>query len=154
MLTGWSTDQQDIGPDVCSLCDLPRPFTKPTGRQCIQHRQGELRRAAHEDVTRVRSPFPPSPVPPLIYTTSYSGEEALQAFEELFLYACPKFITANPPPYDDAEALQAYIEKPPTEPSARHLSHFLSDVRAQQAVPTLRSFLKLYTSLDAAKLAG
>jgi translation initiation factor 3 subunit L len=27
-------------------------------------------------------------------------------------------------------------------------------VRAQAAVPTLRSFLKLYTSLDAAKLAG
>jgi translation initiation factor 3 subunit L len=30
----------------------------------------------------------------------------------------------------------------------------LADVRAQAAVPTLRSFLKLYTSLDAAKLAG
>lgn len=30
----------------------------------------------------------------------------------------------------------------------------MSDVRAQAAVPTLRSFLKLYTSLDAAKLAG
>jgi len=31
---------------------------------------------------------------------------------------------------------------------------FLSDVRAQDSVPTLRSFLKLYTSLDAGKLAN
>jgi hypothetical protein len=36
----------------------------------------------------------------------------------------------------------------------RHLSLFLSDVRAKAPVPTLRSFLKLYTSLDANKLAN
>ena len=46
------------------------------------------------------------------------------------------------------------MEEPPTEPAQRHLSLFLSDVRAQAPVPTLRSFLKLYTSLDAKKLAG
>ena len=40
------------------------------------------------------------------------------------------------------------------EPAQRHLSLFLSDVRAQSPVPTLRSFLKLYTSLDASKLAN
>ena len=40
------------------------------------------------------------------------------------------------------------------EPAQRHLSLFLSDVRAQSPVPTLRSFLKLYTSLDATKLAN
>jgi len=85
---------------------------------------------------------------------SRGGTEALQAFEELFIYACPKFIYANPPPYDDPEALAAYAAQPPTEPAARHLSYFLADVKAQQNVPTLRSFLKLYTSLDAAKLAG
>ncbi|KAK7691455.1 hypothetical protein QCA50_004854 [Cerrena zonata] len=82
------------------------------------------------------------------------GEEGIPAFEELFLYACPKFISANPPPYEDAELLQGYIEDPPVEPAQRHLSLFLSDVRAQGPVPTLRSFLKLYTSLDAKKLAG
>ncbi len=41
-----------------------------------------------------------------------------------------------------------------TEPAQRHLALFVADVRAQAAVPTLRSFLKLYTSLDAAKLAS
>ncbi|RDX54461.1 eukaryotic translation initiation factor 3 subunit 6 [Lentinus brumalis] len=82
------------------------------------------------------------------------GEEGIPAFEELFLYACPKFITANPPPYDDPELLAAYVEEPHVEPAQRHLSLFLSEVRAQAPVPTLRSFLKLYTSLDANKLAG
>ncbi|KAH9991984.1 eukaryotic translation initiation factor 3 subunit 6 [Russula compacta] len=82
------------------------------------------------------------------------GDEGLPAFEELFLYACPKFISANPPPYNDQEQLAAYAEEPPAEPAQRHLALFLADVRSQAAVPTLRSFLKLYTSLDAAKLAG
>jgi translation initiation factor 3 subunit L len=82
------------------------------------------------------------------------SDEGLPAFEELFLYACPKFIAANPPPYDDQEQLAAYAEDPSPEPAQRHLALFLADVRAQAAVPTLRSFLKLYTSLDAAKLAG
>ncbi|KAI0761861.1 eukaryotic translation initiation factor 3 subunit 6 [Irpex lacteus] len=82
------------------------------------------------------------------------GEEGLPAFEELFLYACPKFITANPPPYEDTDLLQTYIEDPPLEPAQRHLGLFLNDVRAKLPVPTLRSFLKLYTSLDASKLAN
>jgi RNA polymerase I-associated factor PAF67 len=83
-------------------------------------------------------------------------EEGLPAFEELFLYACPKFISANPPPYHDPALLSTYLATPPPslEPAQHHLSLFLSDVRGQLAVPTLRSFLKLYTSLDAKKLAG
>ncbi|KAI0746732.1 eukaryotic translation initiation factor 3 subunit 6 [Daedaleopsis nitida] len=60
----------------------------------------------------------------------------------------------QPPPYDDETLLATYIEDPPVEPAQRHLSLFLSEVRAQAPVPTLRSFLKLYTSLDANKLAG
>ncbi|TCD67623.1 hypothetical protein EIP91_012188 [Steccherinum ochraceum] len=82
------------------------------------------------------------------------GEEGIPAFEELFIYACPKFINANPPPYDDVEQLALLIDDPPIEPAQRHLGLFLSDVRAQAPVPTLRSFLKLYTSLDASKLAN
>ena len=81
-------------------------------------------------------------------------DEGLPAFEEHFLYACPKFISANPPPYDDPEQLASYAEDPAPEPAQRHLALFIADVRAQAAVPTLRSFLKLYTSLDAAKLAS
>jgi translation initiation factor 3 subunit L len=83
-----------------------------------------------------------------------SREEGIAAFEELFIHACPKFVSANPPPYDDPSALLVYIEEPIVEPLQRHLRNFLSDVRTQAPVPTLRSFLKLYASLDTSKLAG
>ncbi|CEL54771.1 Eukaryotic translation initiation factor 3 subunit L OS=Ustilago maydis (strain 521 / FGSC 9021) GN=UM01228 PE=3 SV=1 [Rhizoctonia solani AG-1 IB] len=83
------------------------------------------------------------------------GEEGMAAFEELYTKSCPKFISSTPPPYHDSEVLNLYINSPPQEPMQRHLSLFLSDVRTQQSVvPTLRSFLKMYSSLDAAKLAG
>ena len=82
------------------------------------------------------------------------GEEGIPAFEELFTYACPKFVSANPPPYDDTEALAAYLEDSHVDPAQRHLKDFIADVRAQLPVPTLRSFLKLYTSLGTSKLAG
>ncbi|KAF8737469.1 hypothetical protein AX14_012849 [Amanita brunnescens Koide BX004] len=97
---------------------------------------------------------------------SRGGQEALAAFEELFLYACPKFITANPPPYEDPAAIAMILaptsptESPPQtstpqlDPTHRHLNLFLADVAAHAPVPTLRSFLKLYTSLGAKKLAN
>lgn len=89
--------------------------------------------------------------------TTYS-EEGIPAFEELFLYACPKFISANPPPYDDPQALSVMLssetDTSSQDPAHRHLALFLADVSAQSPVPTLRSFLKLYTSLDAKKLAN
>ncbi|KAJ6567720.1 eukaryotic translation initiation factor 3 subunit 6 [Mycena vulgaris] len=93
-------------------------------------------------------------------------EDAIPAFKELFLYACPKFINANAPPYDDPTALNALLApsspdpssaesaESPSDPAHRHLSLLLSDVVAQTPVPTLRSFLKLYTSLGAKKLAN
>ncbi|KAL4080076.1 RNA polymerase I-associated factor PAF67-domain-containing protein [Scleroderma yunnanense] len=100
------------------------------------------------------------------------GEEGLSAFEEIFLYACPKFITANPPPYDDPTALALLINPPtpsspsspstpntpsapsPADPTQRHLRALSAHFVALTPVPTLRSLLKLYTSLDARKLTG
>ncbi|KAK7016949.1 eukaryotic translation initiation factor 3 subunit L [Favolaschia claudopus] len=93
-------------------------------------------------------------------------EDAIPAFKELFLYACPKFINANAPPYDDPVALNTLLQSSPdtsspdfdssalSDPAQRHLSLLLSDVVAYTPVPTLRSFLKLYTSLGAKKLAN
>ncbi|KAF8816396.1 eukaryotic translation initiation factor 3 subunit 6 [Phlegmacium glaucopus] len=97
---------------------------------------------------------------------AHGGPDSLPAFEELFLYACPKFIAANPPPYDDPIAINTLISassqtESPTQTSPpqkdathRHLVLFLADIEAQLPVPTLRSFLKLYTSLGAKKLAN
>ncbi|KAG1765551.1 RNA polymerase I-associated factor PAF67-domain-containing protein [Suillus occidentalis] len=95
------------------------------------------------------------------------GEEGLSTFEELFLYACPKFICANSPPYDDPAALASMLIPPtPTSPSSQNPSVVLNDptqrhLRAASShfmsltpVSSLKSLLKLYTSLDAQKLTG
>lgn len=81
-------------------------------------------------------------------------DDALNAYQELFLYACPKFINCNPPPYHDAEALKAYMQNPPLDPVQHQLKIFLSDVKAQLSNVHIRSFLRLYTSLGTDKLAG
>ncbi|KAJ2439263.1 hypothetical protein GGF42_008013, partial [Coemansia sp. RSA 2424] len=64
----------------------------------------------------------------------------------LFLFACPKFITPNPPNYDDD--LAAVVE-----PQAYQLRTFLREARLQLVVPTLRSFLKLYTTMGIDRLS-
>lgn len=117
-----------------------------------------------DQMAKMSLPFTPAdsksaePTTPAVNTAPTDkgtpASEALAAYSELFLFACPKFITANPPPYNDQDALNAYMADPPDEPAARHLSLFLDDIRARAEVPTLRSYLKLYTSLDASKLAG
>lgn len=115
-----------------------------------------------DQISKMSMPFtvvaPPNPTTP---ATEAAPDEkpapatgALAAYSELFLFACPKFITANAPPYNDTEALAIYTADVQEEPAARHLSLFLDDIRARAEVPTLRSYLKLYTSLDASKLAG
>lgn len=85
---------------------------------------------------------------------SRGGQEGLAAFEELFLFACPKFITGNAPPYHDAEALQAVMNAPILDPAQHQVRIFLSDVRSQMANANIRSFLRLYTTLGTDKLAN
>ncbi|RXK39328.1 eukaryotic translation initiation factor 3 subunit L [Tremella mesenterica] len=82
------------------------------------------------------------------------GEEALATFKELYLGACPKYLTVNPPPYEDPSALEVYAQNPPVDPTQRHLDLFLSEAQAVSGVSTVRNLLKLYTSIDASKLAA
>ncbi|CDZ97426.1 eukaryotic translation initiation factor 3 subunit 6 [Phaffia rhodozyma] len=79
---------------------------------------------------------------------------SIPTYSELYLNSCPKFISANPPPYDDAALYALYTSSPPVEAPNRHLSIFLADVESLVSVPTTRSLLKLYTSIDAGKLGG
>jgi translation initiation factor 3 subunit L len=72
----------------------------------------------------------------------YGENLALQAIEENFLYACPKFISANP------------LDAPAEDPTRRHLGLFLTSCAAYTPVPALKTLLKLYTSIDCGKLAG
>ncbi|WVQ81717.1 eukaryotic translation initiation factor 3 subunit L [Cryptococcus sp. DSM 104549] len=82
------------------------------------------------------------------------GAEALDAFKELYLAACPKYLNVNPPPYEDPAALEAWVASPPVDATQRHLELFLSDVQAVKNVNGVRNLLKLYTSIDAQKLAA
>ena len=83
-----------------------------------------------------------------------SSDEAVETFKELFLQACPKYLSVNPPPYEDQQLLEEYIANPPQDASHRQLDLFLSDVAAIKGVVGARNLLKVYTSIDATKLAA
>ena len=74
------------------------------------------------------------------------GEEGL--FDELFSYACPKFIAAQPPNYRDPLANNSQ------DAYRLQLKMFLAEIRSAAALPVLRSFLKLYTVIPLPKLAA
>ncbi|ORY72583.1 RNA polymerase I-associated factor PAF67-domain-containing protein [Leucosporidium creatinivorum] len=82
------------------------------------------------------------------------GEDSLPAFHEMFNHGAPRFISPNPPPYETESeaALAAYSSLP--DASAHQLSLFISTVEPQLSTSTLRSFLRLYTTLGTDKLAG
>lgn len=82
------------------------------------------------------------------------GPGSLEIYKDLYLSSCPKYLSVNPPPYDDPSALEAYTANPPKDATTRHVELFLSDVEAIQGVQGVRNLLKLYTSIDAAKLAA
>merc|ERR1719230_2397834 len=73
------------------------------------------------------------------------GEEL--CFEELFSYGCPKFVSAAPPDFDKLDQFNA------NEAHQRQLHLFLQEVKQQQSLPKIGSYMKLYTSLKMAKLA-
>lgn len=69
-------------------------------------------------------------------------------FEELFSYACPKFVTGAPPDFDAVENFKA------NEAHERQLHLFLQEVKQQQFLPKIGAYMKLYTAITTAKLAA
>ncbi|KAK8117616.1 uncharacterized protein PG998_005897 [Apiospora kogelbergensis] len=74
------------------------------------------------------------------------GPEALPIFEELFRAACPKFISPVPPDFENPEAN--------VDPIDHHLGIFMDEVKTNMFNPTVKSYLRLYTTMDLKKLAG
>lgn len=74
------------------------------------------------------------------------GPDSLPIFEELFRSACPKFISPTPPDFDNPE-----LEVDPIE---HHLAIFMDEVKNNMWSPILKSYLRLYTTMDLKKLAG
>lgn len=71
----------------------------------------------------------------------------LQEFEQCFTFACPKFLLPSPPPADAPQ--EDY-----TKDAMKHQTQvFMDEVKQQKMLPTIRSYLKLYTTLPLSKLA-
>eukprot|EP00088_Acartia_fossae_P063026 TRINITY_DN765_c0_g1_i1.p1 TRINITY_DN765_c0_g1~~TRINITY_DN765_c0_g1_i1.p1 ORF type:complete len:525 (-),score=172.68 TRINITY_DN765_c0_g1_i1:63-1637(-) len=70
----------------------------------------------------------------------------IKEFESCFMSACPKFVSPVAPPFDSPEAH--------LEPAKLQLQVFMEEVEQQQMLPTIRSYLKLYTTMPLEKLAG
>ncbi|CAH0547475.1 unnamed protein product [Brassicogethes aeneus] len=72
----------------------------------------------------------------------------LQEFENSFVYACPKFLSPCSPEIDCL----------PDDYSKEAIQHqtavFMDEVAQQKMLPTIRSYLKLYTTLPLSKLAN
>ncbi|ERM98606.1 eukaryotic translation initiation factor 3 subunit L [Amborella trichopoda] len=75
-------------------------------------------------------------------------DEAYSLYDEAFSYACPKFITPSAPIYE--EPLVNYNQ----DGYRLQLKLFLYEVKQQQLLSGIRSFLKLYTTISISKLAS
>jgi len=72
----------------------------------------------------------------------------LQEFENAFAFASPKFLSPVPPP----------VEAPPAdhrrEPFQQLAKVFMDEVQQQLTLPTIRSYLRLYTTMPVSKMAA
>jgi len=81
------------------------------------------------------------------------GDEA--AFDELFIFGCPKFVSPSPPNF--AQIIEDPVKNPAgntnQDPLKLQKSLFWQEFQNESALPTIRSFLKLYTTIDTGKLS-
>ncbi|KAL5729192.1 hypothetical protein ACHQM5_002173 [Ranunculus cassubicifolius] len=74
-------------------------------------------------------------------------DEAYALYDEAFSYACPKFITPSAPVFE--EPLVNYNQ----DAYRLQLKLFLYEVKQQQLLSGVRTFLKLYSTISISKLA-
>lgn len=74
-----------------------------------------------------------------------AGEEG---YEDLFIYACPKFVSPSVPRYELAKDSQGGGQ----DAYKLQVKHFMNEMANQQSMRKLRSFMKLYTSISVEKL--
>merc|ERR1719187_2056980 len=75
----------------------------------------------------------------------------LPEFETCFTFSCPKFLAPTPPTYDLDPTQTEALHK---EPLRIQLKVFMEEVQQQLMLPTIRSYLKLYTTMPLDKMAG
>ena len=90
-------------------------------------------------------------------------------FEACFTFSCPKFLSPVPPAYDavnfdsdnhhkveivQISRIRLIVIKLLQEPLKLQLKVFMEEVQQQLMLPTIRSYLKLYTTMPLDKMAG
>ena len=75
----------------------------------------------------------------------------LPEFEACFSFSCTKFLSPVPPAYDMTDLEGDALHK---EPLRLQLKVFMDEVQQQLMLPTIRSYLKLYTTMPLDKMAG
>lgn len=80
-------------------------------------------------------------------------QTVLNEFEACFTFACPKFLSPVPPSIEGVTSPDA-SNMAHKEPLKLQLKVFMDEVKQQMLLPTIRSYLKLYTSMPLDKLAG
>jgi len=80
-----------------------------------------------------------------------TGEEG---YEELFIFACPKFVNAAVPDYK--AALKPGCPATPHGQDAYKLQvqHFMNEMACHSCLRKMRSYMSLYTSIEVEKLAS
>eukprot|EP00560_Eucampia_antarctica_P005962 CAMPEP_0197824192 /NCGR_PEP_ID=MMETSP1437-20131217/1487_1 /TAXON_ID=49252 ORGANISM="Eucampia antarctica, Strain CCMP1452" /NCGR_SAMPLE_ID=MMETSP1437 /ASSEMBLY_ACC=CAM_ASM_001096 /LENGTH=550 /DNA_ID=CAMNT_0043423735 /DNA_START=74 /DNA_END=1726 /DNA_ORIENTATION=+ len=80
-----------------------------------------------------------------------AGEEG---YEDLFIFACPKFICPAVPDYAQAQQSTGGTVASPQDSYKLQVKHFMNEMAAQPSFRKLRSYMKLYTSISVSKLAA
>lgn len=78
-----------------------------------------------------------------------AGEEG---YEDLFIFACPKFVTPSVPKYELALTEGASAGPHGQDAYKLQVKHFVNEMANQQSMRKLRSYMKLYTSISVEKL--
>ena len=78
-----------------------------------------------------------------------AGEEG---YEDLFTFACPKFVTPAVPEYDLALTVGASVGPSQQDAYKLQVKHFMNEMASQRTMRKLRSYMKLYTSIPVDKL--
>lgn len=79
-------------------------------------------------------------------TTETSSPPSRSSRNSSSRLARSKYLSVNPPPYEDPDAFQAWMAYPRPHAARRHLYLFLSYVVALRGVSNFRNFLKPCTS--------
>jgi translation initiation factor 3 subunit L len=77
-----------------------------------------------------------------------AGEEG---YEDLFMYACPKFVLSAIPDYSKPSSKNG---SPKDNAYKQQVTKFQTEMMSQHSTRKLRSYMKLYTSIDVVKLAS